>query len=196
MDGDVAPIAAICDLADKYNAHHLSRRGPRRRHVRPARRRHLGARRRRPTGSTIIEGTLGKAFGVMGGYIAADRNIVDVVRSYAPGFIFTTSLSPVLVAGALASVRHLKASTRRARGAAGSAPRTLKAIFAEAQSAGDAVDHPHRAADGRRPGQGQEDQRHPARRIRRLRAADQLSDRARAAPSGCASRPARATTRR
>ena len=80
---------------------------------------------------TIIEGTLGKAFGVMGGYIAADQTIIDVIRSYAPGFIFTTSLSPVLVAGVLASVRHLKAS-RVEREEQQAAAATLKAMLAEA----------------------------------------------------------------
>ena len=130
MDADIAPVATICDLADKYNAltyldevHAVGMYGD---HGGGISDRDGIARR-----LTIIEGTLGKAFGVMGGYIAADKTIIDCIRSYAPGFIFTTSLSPVLVAGALASVRHLKSSDQERRAQQESAA-MLKAKFAAA----------------------------------------------------------------
>ena len=130
MDGDVAPISEICDLADKYNAltycdevHAVGMYGER----------GGGITERDGVADrvTIIEGTLGKAFGVLGGYIAADQKIVDVIRSYAPGFIFTTSLSPVLVAGVLASVRHLKASSEE-RDLQQTHAAILKALLTEA----------------------------------------------------------------
>ncbi len=130
MDGDFGRIAGICDLAEKYGAmtyldevHGVGLYGPRGAGV--------AARDGAMHRIDIVEGTLAKAFGVMGGYIAASAELIDCIRSFAPGFIFTTSIAPALAAGVLAGVRHLKTSDAEREALHERAAR-LKRMFADA----------------------------------------------------------------
>ena len=175
MDGDIAPTDRICDLAERYRAmtyadevHAVGMYGPR------------GAGQAEQQGTMtridVIEGTLAKAFGCLGGYITANAALCDAVRSYAPGFIFTTALPPPICAAATAAIRHLKASSfererhqeRAARVKAVLNAAGLPVMPNDTHIVPVFVGEPRNAR--RRPT--------PARRVRHLHSADQLSDRA------------------
>ena len=194
MDGDVAPVKTICDLAERYGAmtyidevHAVGMYGPRGGGV--AEREGVMHR------IDVCEGTLAKAFGCLGGYIAGSADVIDAVRSYAPGFIFTTALPPPVCAAATAAIRHLKVSSfererhqeRAARTKAVLTAARLPVMPSETHIVPVWVGNAEQCKGG---------ERHAARGARHLHPADQLSDRAAARQRrGCASRRRRSRTR-
>jgi len=140
MDGDISPIHAICDLAERYNAmtyldevHAVGMYGPRGGGIAERE----GAMHR----VDVIEGTLGKAFGVMGGYLTGTKAVMDAIRSFAPGFIFTTALPPAVAAAATASIRHLKASSKERQMQQRQAARTKQVLSGLGLPVMDTVTH-------------------------------------------------------